>query len=197
MASPRPGGVETIAEPIDRLVICAYAPYDSYQGDVPVRVGIGLAGQEAVDLVDAIEAAPVDNSAPEACNDDAGLAYVLLVGAGDVMSRVLYAETFGCRLVGEITPGVADENRLQLRRSDRALEIRLLDAVGRVAAGAFVDWADLALDLGYADPAHFIRDFKRLVGRSPAEYARSLGGEPATPRLVTTAAARPAGSRNR
>jgi AraC-like DNA-binding protein len=51
---------------------------------------------------------------------------------------------------------------------------RLLDAAERVAAGAFVDWADLALDLGYADQAHFIRDFKRLVGRSPAEYARSF-----------------------
>jgi AraC-like DNA-binding protein len=51
---------------------------------------------------------------------------------------------------------------------------RLLDAAERVAAGTFVDWADLALDLGYADQAHFIRDFKRLVGRTPAEYAKSL-----------------------
>jgi AraC-like DNA-binding protein len=51
---------------------------------------------------------------------------------------------------------------------------RLLDAAERVAAGTVVDWVDLALDLGYADQAHFIRDFKRLVGRSPAEYARRL-----------------------
>jgi AraC-like DNA-binding protein len=51
---------------------------------------------------------------------------------------------------------------------------RLLDAAERVASGAVVDWADLALDLGYADQAHFIRDFKRLVGRAPAEYARQL-----------------------
>jgi AraC-like DNA-binding protein len=43
-----------------------------------------------------------------------------------------------------------------------------------VAAGTIVDWADLSLDLGYADQAHFIRDFKRLVGVSPAEYARRL-----------------------
>ena len=33
---------------------------------------------------------------------------------------------------------------------------RLLDAVERVASGAEVDWADLALELGYADQAHFI-----------------------------------------
>jgi AraC-like DNA-binding protein len=52
---------------------------------------------------------------------------------------------------------------------------RLLDAGERVAAGTVVDWAGLALDLGYADQAHFIRDFKRLVGRSPAEYAKQLG----------------------
>ncbi len=30
----------------------------------------------------------------------------------------------------------------------------------------------LALELGYADQAHFIRDFKRIVGVSPALYAR-------------------------
>jgi AraC-like DNA-binding protein len=51
---------------------------------------------------------------------------------------------------------------------------RLLEAVERVAAGSEVDWADLALELRYADQAHFIRDFKKLVGRSPADYARSL-----------------------
>lgn len=51
---------------------------------------------------------------------------------------------------------------------------RLLDAAERVAAGTTIDWADLSLDLGYADQAHFIRDFKKLVGRSPAEYARSV-----------------------
>jgi AraC-like DNA-binding protein len=51
---------------------------------------------------------------------------------------------------------------------------RLLEAAERVAAGRIVDWADLALELGYADQAHFIRDFKRLVGQSPAGYARTL-----------------------
>lgn len=54
---------------------------------------------------------------------------------------------------------------------------RLLDAAERVALGRIVDWADLALDLGYADQAHFIRDFKKLVGRSPASYAKSLERE--------------------
>lgn len=55
---------------------------------------------------------------------------------------------------------------------------RLHEAAERIAAGEVTDWATLALDLGYADQAHFIRDFRRWVGRSPGEYARALS-EPA------------------
>ncbi len=51
---------------------------------------------------------------------------------------------------------------------------RLHEAAERIAAGGEIDWADFAAELGYADQAHFIRDFRRLIGRSPAEYARSL-----------------------
>jgi len=51
---------------------------------------------------------------------------------------------------------------------------RLHEAAERIAAGAVIDWAELALDLGYADQAHFIRDFRRMVGRSPAEYAKQF-----------------------
>jgi AraC-like DNA-binding protein len=47
---------------------------------------------------------------------------------------------------------------------------RLHEAAERIAAGER-DLARLAPDLGYFDQAHFIKDFKALVGRSPAEYA--------------------------
>lgn len=47
---------------------------------------------------------------------------------------------------------------------------RLHEAVERMDAGAPVQWSRLALDLGYFDQAHFIKDFKALVGRSPGEY---------------------------
>jgi AraC-like DNA-binding protein len=33
----------------------------------------------------------------------------------------------------------------------------------------------MAVDLGYFDQAHFIKDFKMLIGRTPAEYARDVG----------------------
>ncbi len=52
---------------------------------------------------------------------------------------------------------------------------RLHEAVDQLAGGAVVDWPKLALDLGYCDQAHFIKDFKALVGTSPAEYAKTIG----------------------
>ena len=51
---------------------------------------------------------------------------------------------------------------------------RLHEAVARVQAGAPMNWAVLALDLGYFDQAHFVRDFRQLVGVAPGEYEKSL-----------------------
>jgi AraC-like DNA-binding protein len=51
---------------------------------------------------------------------------------------------------------------------------RLHEAAERIANGTVTDFAALALDVGYADQAHFIRDFRKLVGRTPAQYARTL-----------------------
>ena len=48
--------------------------------------------------------------------------------------------------------------------------IRLHEAAERMADGEG-DWASMALDLGYFDQAHFIKAFKAVVGRSPADYA--------------------------
>ncbi|HYL99673.1 MAG TPA: DUF6597 domain-containing transcriptional factor [Blastocatellia bacterium] len=49
---------------------------------------------------------------------------------------------------------------------------RLHEAIEQLDRGRIVDWVRLALDLGYFDQAHFIKDFKAFVGKSPAEYAR-------------------------
>ncbi|GAA0723826.1 helix-turn-helix domain-containing protein [Dokdonella soli] len=53
---------------------------------------------------------------------------------------------------------------------------RLHEAIERLAAGDAVDWAAFAIDLGYFDQAHFIRDFRNLVGRPPGEYATAAKG---------------------
>ncbi|MBL8112627.1 MAG: helix-turn-helix transcriptional regulator [Acidobacteria bacterium] len=50
---------------------------------------------------------------------------------------------------------------------------RLHEALERMDSGARENWTALALDLGYFDQAHFIRDFRALVGRTPASYDRT------------------------
>jgi len=57
---------------------------------------------------------------------------------------------------------------------------RLHEAADRLAAGHGVDQTALALDLGYCDQAHFIKDFTALVGRSPASYAAGCAREGAS-----------------
>ena len=47
---------------------------------------------------------------------------------------------------------------------------RLHDAIEQLDRRRRQDWTRFALDLGYYDHAHFVRDFRALVGRTPAEY---------------------------
>jgi AraC-like DNA-binding protein len=49
---------------------------------------------------------------------------------------------------------------------------RLHDAAVHLADGGSLDWPKLAVDLGYFDQAHFINDFKALIGTTPAAYAQ-------------------------
>jgi AraC-like DNA-binding protein len=48
---------------------------------------------------------------------------------------------------------------------------RLHEVTQRLAAGAQVDWATLAAELGYADQAHLVRDFREMFGEPPTRYA--------------------------
>jgi AraC-like DNA-binding protein len=49
---------------------------------------------------------------------------------------------------------------------------RLLDVTSAAHGEADVDWAALAVRLGYADQSHLIRAFTQLVGHPPAAYAK-------------------------
>jgi AraC-like DNA-binding protein len=53
---------------------------------------------------------------------------------------------------------------------------RLHEAALRADAGEPVDWAALAVDLGYADQAHLTRDFTTTIGAPPSRYAPALLG---------------------
>lgn len=54
---------------------------------------------------------------------------------------------------------------------------RLQDAADQLIKDQTTDCTDLAVRLGYFDLAHFIKDFKTIVGVSPAEYARQASPE--------------------
>ncbi|WP_256840761.1 helix-turn-helix domain-containing protein [Ornithinimicrobium cryptoxanthini] len=51
---------------------------------------------------------------------------------------------------------------------------RLHEAVHHLKHGTQT-LAGLAADLGYTDQAHFTRDFSRVTGRTPGQFARTLG----------------------
>lgn len=50
---------------------------------------------------------------------------------------------------------------------------RLHEAAARLADGAGGSWAQVAVELGYCDQSHFIRDFTRAVGMTPSAYTEA------------------------
>ncbi|MBD0381975.1 helix-turn-helix transcriptional regulator [Paenibacillus sedimenti] len=52
---------------------------------------------------------------------------------------------------------------------------RLQEAAELMEKGGVPDWPKLSQDLGYYDQAHFIKNFKAMIGKSPEEYVKGLG----------------------
>lgn len=51
---------------------------------------------------------------------------------------------------------------------------RMHEAVEKVHSGERIDFAGLAQELGYFDQAHFINEFRSIIGLSPTEYMRQV-----------------------
>lgn len=53
---------------------------------------------------------------------------------------------------------------------------RLQEVAERLERDASVQWTELADQLGYFDQAHFIKDFKSVLGQSPSVYRKHTSG---------------------
>ncbi|MCG2589682.1 helix-turn-helix transcriptional regulator [Rhodohalobacter sulfatireducens] len=51
---------------------------------------------------------------------------------------------------------------------------RLHEAAEKMASGFTDNWPQIAMDLGYFDQSHFIKDFRKIVGRTPKDYLDNL-----------------------
>lgn len=51
---------------------------------------------------------------------------------------------------------------------------RLQEAAERLEQENSEEWVNLAIELGYFDQAHFIKDFKAVIGQSPAAYRKGV-----------------------
>ena len=74
------------------------------------------------------------------------------------------------RSVRWLQRGFADAVGLPVKQVIRMARLR---EVAERALPGEVDWAAVAVDLGYTDQAHLVRDFTAAVGTSPARYARA------------------------
>ncbi len=54
------------------------------------------------------------------------------------------------------------------------MRYRLIDAAERAARLPKPNWAAIAAELGYGDQAHFINDFRNMIGKSPLQYMQSI-----------------------
>ncbi|MBA4381523.1 MAG: hypothetical protein C0406_03060 [Sideroxydans sp.] len=54
------------------------------------------------------------------------------------------------------------------------LRSRLQRAARFAATVEKTNWTDIATELGYSDQSHFINDFKRLIGKTPSQYAKDI-----------------------
>jgi AraC-like DNA-binding protein len=158
----RPGGFRTflgasVSTLTDRTVPVA---------DIPGLPGGGPDEMEVAAVERWLRAAA---PAPDPTADWAA-SVVARIAAEPGITRVdLLAERCGCsvrRLQRVFAEYVGVGPKWVIRR------YRLHEVTERMARGDTTDWAGLAVELGYADQAHFIRDFAAMFGEPPTYYVQ-------------------------
>jgi transcriptional regulator GlxA family with amidase domain len=61
---------------------------------------------------------------------------------------------------------------------------RLHELVERCHSGQHLDFAQVAVDLGYFDQAHLINDFRSIVGYTPAQYQQAAARAKVKPKAI-------------
>ncbi|WP_408897383.1 helix-turn-helix domain-containing protein [Nocardioides sp. R1-1] len=89
-------------------------------------------------------------------------------GAREVQRVSQVCEKFG---IGERALQRLTRRRIGLSPKWLVQRRRLHDAADLLRAGEHVDLARVAADLGYADQAHFTRDWRAVTGLTPGEFA--------------------------
>lgn len=164
----------------------------------PAAIRLGAAVDAATGLAAPAANAPADAAVTDVAPADAALARALDEFLGSVAPPPDpgVAEAAGLVDVIRAERGIlrvtdlADRAGIGVRRLQRIFaeyvgvgpkwvirRYRLHEAAERAAAGGRIDWAGLAVELGYADQAHLVRDFTDQVGEPPARYAERCAGQ--------------------
>ena len=132
------------------------------------RAAAGEAGPDAkIALTEAFLRARMPAPDPEVDLVQAVAADMLAVDPGSTVQEVARRHAVSTRTLQRLfRRHVGVGPKWVLRR------LRLHDALEGLGQGPQPEWTRFALELGYFDHAHFIRDFRAVVGRSPAAYAR-------------------------
>lgn len=165
-----------------------------------VKTPLSRFTNQAVSLMDAlgVDHAPLEDALSES-DDDAAM----VKGVEDLLRQFQPQPDVTITLINQIMDCIVDDRTItrvddlvrQIGINKRTLQrlfneyvgvspkwtiqrYRLHEAAETLAASAgdAVDWSKLALELGYFDQSHFIKDFKAIIGQTPAEYVKGLDG---------------------
>jgi AraC-like DNA-binding protein len=159
-----------------------------------LREPVSTIADSSLPLQQLFDAASAAEQEVLACHDDAAMVEAAARFLAARLPPKDPATETACAAVEEIAadPGIHRVEDLILRHGiqERALQrlfrryvgasarwvikrYRIYEALQHLSSGSRLDWASLAQDLGYFDQAHFISDFKKLVGRTPAAYLKT------------------------